>query len=117
MTKRKGTNNMTTAQMQNVQTSRRRGRPATVFQPTIDQLANAVRVDVKHNQNTGMYDYYLNGVFGGSAQNVDYVRRRIMRGQINSLRMLSDNFKNAFKIRTVEIDGTVSTEIVMCNKK
>lgn len=106
----------TTAQIKTAQNTRR-GRPATVFHPTIEQLANAVRVDVKHNQNTGMYDYYLNSVLGGSAQNVDYVRRRVMRGQINALRVLSDNFKNAFKIRAVEIDGTVTTEIVMCNKK
>jgi hypothetical protein len=99
------------------QTAARRGRPATQFTPTTTQLANAVNVKVKFNPETGYYDYYMGGKLSGSAINADYVRRRVMRGQLEKFASISNNFENPFRIETTDMDGTVTTEIVMCNKK
>ena len=103
--------------MNTAQTAARRGRPVTQFAPTTQQLANAVNVKVKFNQSTGYHDYYLNGVLSGSAINADYVRCRVMRGQLEKLAKISNNFENAFRIETTDMEGNVTVEVVMCNKK
>ena len=89
---------MTIAQIKNAV---RRGRPMKTAKLTADEMSNAVSVDVRYNHLSDQYDYAF-GAYAGSAANVDYIRNRVIRGNLKSLADVSNNFARAFVICTTD---------------
>ena len=98
-------------------TAGKRGRPTIVPALTNLQQANAVKCIVLFNQQTGKYDYDVDGgVITGSAKNVDYLRNRIMGNELKNLAGVSNDFTRAFRIETIDADFNVSVTYVVKSK-
>ena len=90
----------------------RRGRPATQFHLTKDEINNAVHATVRYNDKIGMYDYNIGNKISGSAKNYDYLRCRIMRGQLNDLNAISNGFTRAFALHIIDENGKQTVQYV-----
>ena len=98
-------------------TTTRRGRPATQFHLTKDEINNAVHATVRYNDKTGMYDYNIGNKISGSSQSIDYLRRRIMRGQLKDLNTVSNNFVRAFALHIIDENGNQTVQYVKRTSK
>ena len=98
-------------------TAGKRGRPMIVPTLTDLQKANAVKCTVLFNQQTGKYDYDVDGgVITGSAKTADYLRNRIMGNELKNLAGVSNDFTRAFRIETIDADFNVSVTYVVKSK-
>ena len=94
-------------------TTTRRGRPMKTTRMTDDQIKNALHVTVRFNPDTGMYDYRAGAIFSGSAKNADYLRNRVMRGNLQGLEKLTNGFTRPLAIHTIFADGSQTMQYVM----
>ena len=95
----------------------RLGRPIKTFSLSDEQLANAVNIDVLYNGNTQEFDYYFGGQKKGSAKNVTYIRNRVLRGQLKSLAIVSNNFTKAFRLFITDENGKTDIQTVQAGMK
>ena len=95
----------------------KRGRPTIVPALTNLQQASAVRCTVKFNAETGKYDYNVaNGAIVGSAKNHDYLRNRIMGGELKNLAAVSNDYIRAFRIELTAADGNKTVSFAVKSK-
>lgn len=95
----------------------RRGRPAIVPQLTDDEKANAVRCVVIYNMRTGKFDYDVaGGAITGSAKKSDYLRNRIMGGELKKLADVSFNYTRAFRVELIDAYGKYTEAYVVKSK-
>ena len=91
----------------------RRGRPMKNVRLTSEQIKNALHATVRYNHDTGMYDYRVGAIFSGSAKNADYLRNRVMRGNLQALEKSTNGFTRPLAIHTIFADGSQTMQYVM----
>ena len=94
-------------------TTTRRGRPMKTTRMTDAQIKNALYATVRFNPDTGMYDYRVGAIFSGCAKNADYLRNRVMRGNLQALEKLTNGFTRPLAIHTIFADGSQTMQYVM----
>ena len=103
--------------MTTANTTIRRGRPNMQFHLANDEINNAVHATVRYNAQTGEYDYQIGNKISGSSQSIDYLRRRIMRGQLKDLNTISNNFVRAFALHIIDENGNQTVQYVKRTSK
>ena len=99
--------------MTTANTTTRRGRPMKNVRLTSEQINNALHASVYYNHETEMYDYRVGVIFSGSVKNHDYLRNRVMRGNLQSLEKATNGFTRPLAIHTTFKDGSQTMQYVM----